>query len=243
MARCLTLVVGVLIGQWLAFSGLTSPADLHALGVAAYQRNDFAEAARVWSRAVAAQPDNALFHYLRGTALARLGQRTSAVDAYQLTLLLEPPERIARLAQEALLDLGTAKVQGDGGETAVALEPMRGVWVVGVVLNGLHQARFLVDSGSSVTLVSPALAAALGIREARGRHGVELQTLAGRTAGSSSTLASLRVGSAEMRDAPVVVHEPGPGLDGILGNNFLGRYLVTLDAARGVLHLKLQTRK
>ena len=205
MARCLTLVVGVLIGQWLAFSGLPSPADLHTLGVAAYQRHDYAEAARVWTLAVAAHPDNALFHYLRGTALARLGQRTSATDAYQLTLLLEPPERIARLAQEALLNLGGAQVEGEGGETAVPLESMRGVWVVTATLNGSRQARFLVDSGSSVTLVSPALAAALGIHGATVRQGVELQTLAGRTSGGSSTVASLRVGSAELREAPVVV--------------------------------------
>ena len=156
---------------------------------------------------------------------------------------MEPPERIARLAQEALVDLGSAPVDGEGGETAVPLEAMRGVWVVTAVLNGYHHARFLVDSGSSVTLVSPALATALGIHGTSARQGVELQTLAGRTSGGSSTVASLRVGSVELRDAAVVVHDPGPGLDGILGNNFLGRYLVTLDAARGILHLKLQARK
>jgi len=42
----------------------------------------------------------------------------------------------------------------------------------------------------------------------------------------------------EMRDAPVVLHDPGSGLDGILGNTFLSRYRVTVDADRRVLVLR-----
>jgi predicted aspartyl protease len=240
MRRVLTLGAGVLIGQWLAFGTMPAPADFHADGMHAFERRDYAEAARVWSRAVAAQPDNPLFHYLRGTALAHLGHRTSAADAYQLTLLLEPPQPIASLARAGLVGLNAGTDAGDGSVVTVPLEAMRGVWVATVLLNGVHPARFLVDSGSSVTLVSPALAAALALQGAR--PSIELQTLGGRTAGAPATLRSLRLGGAELRDAPVVVHEPGPDLDGILGNNFLGRYLVTLDGSRGLLHLRASAR-
>ena len=38
--------------------------------------------------------------------------------------------------------------------------------------------------------------------------------------------------------SPAVVHDPGLELDGILGNSFLGRFVVTLDADRRLLHLK-----
>ena len=48
----------------------------------------------------------------------------------------------------------------------------------------------------------------------------------------------MRVGNLELRDAPVVLHDPGPGLDGILGNTFLSRYQVTVDADRRQLHLR-----
>ena len=51
-------------------------------------------------------------------------------------------------------------------------------------------------------------------------------------------MGSLRVGDLELRDAPVVLHDPGPGLDGILGNTFLSRYQVTVDADRRQLHLR-----
>ena len=55
--------------------------------------------------------------------------------------------------------------------------------------------------------------------------------------GSAGRLASLQVGGAELRDVPVVLHEPGPGIDGILGNTVLARYRVTVDADRRLLHL------
>ena len=48
---------------------------------------------------------------------------------------------------------------------------------------------------------------------------------------------SLQVGDATLRDVPVVLHDPGPGVDGILGNTFLSHYLVTVDADRRQLSL------
>jgi hypothetical protein len=63
-------------------------------------------------------------------------------------------------------------------------------------------------------------------------------TRGGTPAGPSATAASLRVGDQEMRDAPVILHEPGSGLDGILGNTFLSRYRVTVDADRRLLVLR-----
>ena len=238
MRRVLTLAVGVILGQWLAYGTLRSPAEFDTLAVNAFTRHDYVEAARQWTHAVSLQPDNATFHYLRGTALARLGQRQSASDAYQLALMLEPPEDIARLAREGLAELRKPATPGRARETDVGVEPSRGVWVAVVTINGTHEGRFLVDTGSSVTIVSPAAAAMLGLTLTPVADSIELQTLAGKTAGQRSVVRSLAIGEVELTDVPVVVHEPGPGLDGILGNTVLGRYQVTLDADRRVLHLR-----
>jgi hypothetical protein len=240
--RTLSVVVGVLIGQWLAFSGTTSPADFHRRGLAAWERQDYADALRIWSQGVGREPDNALLHYRRATALERLGQPRSAADAYRLALLLEPPRRIGSLVEEGLGRLERESATVRDGDTAVAVEPVRGVWVVKVALNGDRQARFLVDTGSSVTIVAPTLARVLGLTGAGGGP-VELQTLGGATSGPSATMASIRLGNAELRDVPVVVHDPGPGLEGILGNTVLGRYQVTLDPDRRLLHLRRPGRE
>lgn len=238
MRHSLMLALGIFIGQWLAFAAAPSPASFHTLGLAAWERRDYAEALRHWSHGVAFQPANPLLHYRRATALARLGQAQAAADAYRLVLLLEPPIEIARLAQEGLAGLDGAAARALGAETTVPVEPSRGVWVTTVVLNGQRAARFIVDTGSSFTIVAPALATALSLPTRGARGAIELQTLAGQTAGAATTLASLRVGSAERRDVSVVIHDPGAEIDGILGNTFLAHYRLTLDADRHQLHLR-----
>ena len=142
------------------------------------------------------------------------------------------------LAREALNGLASLHpVQGDG-QVVVPLESGLGVWIVPVLVNG-HRGRFLLDTGASVVVVGPALAAAAGLKPVPGREGIELQTLGGRTRGPSAVVESLEVGNAVLRDVPVVLHEPGPGVDGILGNTFLSHYQVTLDADRRQLALRL----
>jgi predicted aspartyl protease len=234
MRRIFGFLAGVVVGQWLVFGATLSPADLHSRAAAAYDRRDYVEALRLWSQAVSLQPAEARFHYLRGQALANLGMRTSAADAFQVSLLLEPSSDVARDAIAGLA--GLASVTAPDGDVLIGLEQGVGVWIVPIVINGVHQGRFLLDTGSSVVVVSPAFAAS--IRLADSRDAVELQTLGGRTRGQASTVASLRVGTAELHDLPVVIHDPGPGLDGILGNTFLSHYRLTVDADRRQLTLR-----
>jgi predicted aspartyl protease len=136
-----------------------------------------------------------------------------------------------------LYHIGTAAVARAGArETVVALEEARGVWIVPVLLNGARPARFLLDTGSSVTLVSPLVGAEVLGWVSSGET-IELQTLSGLTRGALGRLPSLRIGAAELQDVPIVLHDPGPGIDGILGNTVLARYRLTVDADRKLLHL------
>ena len=67
---------------------------------------------------------------------------------------------------------------------------------------------------------------------------IELQTVAGRSSGPAVQVRSLRVGGVELGDVTVVLHDPGAGFDGILGNAFLSRYRLTLDPDRHLLVLR-----
>ena len=235
MRRVLGFVAGILVGQWLVFGSVVSPADLHARASAAWKHGDYPEALRLLSQAVSLQPGNAELQYLRGRALAALGLRASAADAFHVTVLLEPQSTLAR---EALDGLASLHRRAGDGEVIVPLEPGVGVWIVPVIVNG-HRGRFLLDTGASVVVVGPALAAAAHVKPVVGRDAIELQTLGGRTHGTSAVVASLEVGNALLHDVPVVLHEPSPGVDGILGNTVLSRYKVTIDADRRQLALRL----
>jgi clan AA aspartic protease (TIGR02281 family) len=242
MRRVLTFVLGVIIGQWLVFGAVASPADYHIRAQRAMKAQDYLEAMQLWSRAAALQPGEPVFHYYRGLALSRLGLKLSAIESFQIALLLQPAPQLARQVLQEISRMqqaGALTVQ----ETTVPLEHGLGVWIARVVLNDSRTGRFLVDTGSSVTVISPTLAAEIGIAGGPDGTPVELQTLGGRTAGAPAIVGSLRVGTLELKDAPVVLHDPGLGLDGILGNTFLSRYQITVDADRRQLHLRPLVRE
>jgi predicted aspartyl protease len=236
MRRVAVLLVGILIGQWLTYAAIESPADAYRRAHDAAARSDWMEAARQWSHAVALQPDNPYFNYMRAAALARLGHRHAAVDALQMTLLFRPEEQLARQIRHELASLTT-----DGAEPAteslVMLESARGVWVIPVTVNGIYRGRFLFDTGSSVVVMSPVFAALVGAKE-RGTDLLELETLGGRTRGAWATVRSMRVGGAEVRNLDVIIHSPGGEIDGILGNSFLSRWAVAVDPDRRILRLR-----
>jgi clan AA aspartic protease (TIGR02281 family) len=236
MRRYLVLFIGILIGQWFAFAGLESPAAVNRLAGQAGARGEWAEAARQWSRAVSLQPDNAYFNYMRAAALARLGHRQAAGEGLELALLLQPGEPLAHQIRSELATLSFVTGAEQKGESVVPLENNRGVWMVHVVMNG-RDGRFLVDTGSSVIVVAPTFAGKAGAK-LRAAETLELETLGGRVRAPWATIASLRVGGAELRNADVVVHHPGGEIDGILGNSFLARWDVSVDPDRRLLKLR-----
>src|SRR6266566_9221252 len=88
--------------QWLTFGASSSPADLYSVGLAAWERRDYPEALRVWSHGTALQPGDAVLHFWRASALARLGQRHAAADGFRLALMLDPPQSVAAAARQEL---------------------------------------------------------------------------------------------------------------------------------------------
>jgi len=107
-----------------------------------------------------------------------------------------------------------------------------------VRLNDSRTVEFLVDTGASSCVISPQVANALGIELGPRAESVTMQVVGGRTTGPIIKLASVRVGDAEAEDVIAVVHPISPGIDGLLGNSFLGRFTVTLDPQQGILHLR-----
>jgi clan AA aspartic protease (TIGR02281 family) len=218
------------------------PGDLNEAGKSAYQRGNYAEAERLFSQALARTPNDPLLHYHRGAALTRLGRISEASAAYETALRLDPPPAVAAAARDGLRAIGALgtppRSRRPTEETVIALTRVPGGWLTEVVINGAWTGPLLLDTGASVTLISPAVARAAGLTFGPDTPMGEVQGIAGRTRGPVVTLTSIQVGEVEARRVRAVVVDLPEGLHGLLGNSFLARYIFTLDPREGALRLQ-----
>lgn len=232
---------GLVAATLMPGSAAASTADtLNEAGKAAYGRAEYATAADLFAQAIARDPTQPLFHYHRAVALTQLQRWREARVAYWTAQQLNPPPPLAALVREGWRALGPmvqSARSGDRESVSVALRPFHGIWLAEAVINDQRSARFVVDTGATLCALSPGLAEALGIAPGPDAPVIELQTLNGRASGRTVSIPVLRVGGIEATGVAAVILATPPEVDGILGNSFLARFAVTLDAERGRLHL------
>jgi clan AA aspartic protease (TIGR02281 family) len=139
----------------------------------------------------------------------------------------------------------TSSVDHDSEMAAVPVERLGNILVVSATFNG-KQARLIVDTGASHTIISQRLALDLGLYSTAHLDRVSIHTAGGTVQADSVVLDSLRIAGAEVRNSHVLIHDlPDlpPAVDGLLGLSFLGAYQVTLDTTRGELVLKTSQAK
>ena len=109
--------------------------------------------------------------------------------------------------------------------------------VVEALFNDKVRAPLVVDTGASQTMISPKVAAELGLEGGSVVHAVlaDGQQVDGRMI----MLDSLAVGDSRVEKTPVVVlAAPGPGAEGLLGMSFLKNFMFQLDLANSRLVLE-----
>jgi aspartyl protease family protein len=123
---------------------------------------------------------------------------------------------VARLA--AALNLESQQVAG--GETRIRMSP-DGHFYVNANIDGVER-RLLVDSGATITALSPRTAAAAGLTVKPAMFPVLLKTANGTVQAQTGEITELRFGNVVARDLAVVV-SPAFGEMDVLGMNFLSR--------------------
>ena len=124
-----------------------------------------------------------------------------------------------------------------GKEIIVPIEMNGALILVPVELNRSIKTYMAMDTGSSLTVVSPALAKRLRLT-----LGPKISAiLANGTsfAAPTSLLGSLKVGKAEANGVQVTVQKfsPDPRIEGLLGLNFLSRFHTSIDSTKQLLTL------
>ena len=191
--------------------------------------------------AVYLEPDEPDFVFSLAQIAARVENYKESADAYETFLRISPPtdgDRRARI--EGLIKflryIGNIKPLYDvGGEpqTTVACEIINNRPVIEVRLNGKKEPlRFVLDTGSGMTVISEKTAARLGIKAV-------VQGGMARAVGGGGKfqivygfVKSLEIGTARVTKVPVYIrkfNEAGDGFDGYIGLSAISKFLVTLD--------------
>ncbi|QGP78426.1 retropepsin-like aspartic protease family protein [Sphingobium sp. CAP-1] len=119
---------------------------------------------------------------------------------------------------EAPAALPRARAEGETLRIPVARDGH--YWVEGTI-NGTP-ARFLIDSGATITALSQSTARAAGLNYDVGAPGVILSTANGKVEAKQSTISTLAIGPIRASDLPVVV-SPAFGEVNVIGMNMLSR--------------------
>jgi predicted aspartyl protease len=126
---------------------------------------------------------------------------------------------------------------GSSGGATIRYTPGQPI-MVDVRINRSAAARLLLDTGADRTLISPRALAAAGV-------GLTRPIATGQMAGVTGTdqvqyvvVDSLEIGEARVGRIPVAAYEmPNVQGDGLLGRDFLDRFVLNIDSARGVVTL------
>lgn len=154
----------------------------------------------------------------------RLGRFLRGLGNFALlaTFLLTVAQ-IARFttgADLALPQVGMPRQTVEGGETRIRMSNDGHFWI-DATING-YERRFLVDTGATLTAVSPPTARVAGLERQPMRQPVLLKTANGTVQSELVTIKELRFGNVVARDLDAVI-APGLGEANVIGMNFLSR--------------------
>jgi len=125
------------------------------------------------------------------------------------------------------------------GETVLRFSPGRQI-VVEARVNGSAPCRLMLDTGAAATLISPRVLAAAGVSFTRGTQTVRARGLTRQAEVEVPRVfvESLEVGEVRVDRLMVVAYDMDvPALDGLLGQDFLGLFNVTIDATAGIVRI------
>ena len=130
-------------------------------------------------------------------------------------------------------------VLDDGRRTQIVLKGAmsRGTIVVPARINGTQDSRLLLDTGSSLTLLSPKLAADLELPiNVNTRRTIVVLAGGREIVVPRVRVASVKLGPAAVENLYVGVYDvfpKAPGIQGILGMDFLRHFEVSIEQQRG----------
>ena len=200
------------------------------------ERKDYIAQLNLYKRLVELEPENTL-HFIRlaETYLA-LG---NVVDARKALALTEHDSSVLELANDINRRIETDMAADKQYAAEVSLQALGNQFLVDAVLNEAQNAVLLLDTGASLSIISPALLRLLAIPYQSTDRTAWFSTAGGRIKAPIITLDSLALDGVAVENIEVGVigeFDSGP-FDGLLGMNFLRHFKFFIDQNKRKLRL------
>jgi aspartyl protease family protein len=137
-----------------------------------------------------------------------------------LLLTIAQVARLTTTSDFALPQIGMPEQSVSGGETRIPLSRDGHFWLTATI-NGAP-ARFLIDTGATLTAISEQTALDARVPQKSLRQSVNMKTANGAIRAELATIEELRFGNVVARDLDAVV-APGLGETNVIGMNLLSR--------------------
>jgi Flp pilus assembly protein TadD/predicted aspartyl protease len=192
-------------------------------------------------RASSLDPDEPDYVFNLGQAAARSERYKEAADAYERFLMIAPKtdaDRRARIA--GLIDFlrylgrqGSLYVPAGAQRTSVGFDAFDNRPILKVRLNGQKDAfRFVLDTGSGMSVVSDVTAKRLGLRPVAKGGLARAVGGGGKFEIVYGHLSSIEIGEVKVENVPVYIrrfYDTNVPVDGYLGLSAVSKFLTSLD--------------
>lgn len=192
-------------------------------------------------KAVSLDADEPDYVFNLGQAAARTERYKEAADAYERFLLIAPKtdaDRRARIA--GLIDFlrylgrqGSLYIPGGANRTVVPFENVDNRPILNVRINGQKEPlRFVLDTGSGMSVVSDATAKRLGLKPVARGGMARAVGGGGRFEIVYGYLSSIEIGELKVENIPVYIRrffDNQVPVDGYLGLSVISKFLTSID--------------
>jgi predicted aspartyl protease/Flp pilus assembly protein TadD len=211
------------------------------LAMVDFHENRLATCVRGLRRAVHLAPNEPDFVFNLGQAAARSELYKEAADAYERFLAIAPKTDTDRRARiRGLIDFlrylgkqGSLYVPGGREKTVVSFESVDGRPILKIRVNGNKESlRFVLDTGSGMSVVSEQTAKLLGLRPIAKGGLARAVGGGGKFEIVYSFLNSLEIGEVKVENVPVYIRhffDDKTPVDGYLGVSMISRFITSVD--------------
>lgn len=183
-------------------------------------------ALRLLEEGIRHMPGFAPFHAERGLLLHRGGRYGEALASFRAAVDLDAS---LQNVLQRLMDTAQQRLETPARTIAPLHSSGSGLYV-NVKING-RPSRMLLDTGATYTAISHATARAIGAQGLASAPVVELSTANGVVEARLTTVSTIDIDGATLRNVQVVVLDSFGELDGLLGLSYLRHFDIELDQA------------